>query len=247
MASFSSEPSEISFETLSEVLLLKKVHWSWLLPPLKLYQEPEQKLLISALSPYAAKNLSKNLTLSSSSVDLSEIGRSFLKEELMKALLQHRAPILPLACLPASPLNALLELDKKQLTALIDRLSLYDLALELKQLVETKTLKKLYALLNSQEKKILQEISGQKDLYFLGKIGLDRWDGTEEALRTLLHKKGLSRLGAGISHQDPDLIWYVCHLLDIGRGTHLEKQCIKKTIAPEVSEGIIQQIESQLL
>ena len=225
--------------------LFEKVHWSWFLPTLKLYPESEQKLFLSALNPQAEKNLAKALTLSVGQSEITEIGKSFVQKILLDNLIGSEDRLLPTRYLPASPMNRLLHLTKVELIYLIDRLAMYDLSLELRQIVETKILKKIYSLITADEKKTLQTLSGHKEPFSLGKLGLDRWDGSEEALRTLLHKRGLVRLGAGLSGQDPDLIWYICHQLDIGRGSQLHKQCMNEPIHG-VTDVIMKQIEEQL-
>lgn len=226
--------------------ILERVHWSWFLPTLKTYPEMEQKLFLSAVDPYAAKNLAKALILSANGQDISEMGRSFIRKILLDSLLGPHDRLLPKEYLPPSPLNSLLNLPKKELTRLIDLLSLHDLAAELRQIVETKILKKIYSLLSEEERKFLKLAMAHKDPFALGRLGMERWDGSEESLRTLLHKRGLARFGAGLSGQDPDFIWYICHQLDIGRGTALYKLCAKEPIHG-VTDAIVRQIEELLL
>lgn len=233
-------PEEIEADKFSSDPILGRVHWSWFLPTLKAYPETEQKLFLSALSPYAAKNLAKTLTLSLNGAELSEVGKAFLKKTLLDSV--QSAPLMPVEYLPPSPLNRLLSLSKKELTQLIDLLSMHDLAAELRQIVETKILKKIYSLLSEKERSVLKTATAHKDPFASERLGLDRWDGSEETLRTLLHKRGLARLGAGLSGQDPDLIWYICHQLDIGRGNALHKLCAKEAIHG-LSDVILRQIE----
>ena len=225
--------------------VLEKVHWSWFLPTLKTYPETEQKLFLSALDAYAAKNLAKTLTLASNGQEMSGIGRAFLRKTLLNSLLGPEDRLLPIDYLPPSELNNLLNLSKKELTRLIDLLSLHDLAAELRQIVETKILKKIYSLLSEEERHFLKPAMAYKDPFVLGKLGLDKWDGSEESLRTLLHKRGISRLGAALSGQEADFIWYVCHQLDIGRGSALHKACAKKPIHG-VTDAIIRQVKELL-
>jgi hypothetical protein len=139
--------------------------------------------------------------------------------------------------LPPSPMNRLLNLSKRQIIGLIDLLSIYDLAIEVRQIVETKILKKLYSFLTDAERKLLKQIAARPEPFTPPKIGLERWNGEEDSLRHSLHKRGLSRLGLALSGQDPALIWYICHQLDIGRGNALFKQCIKEEGAgsPEIA------------
>ncbi len=234
-------PEEVKPDRFFNGNILEKVHWSWFLPTLKTYSEIEQKLFLSAVNPYAAKNLAKTLTLSVNGTEMSEVGRSFLRKLLLDSLLGPQDRLLPIDYLPSSPLHHLLNYTKKELTHLIDLLSLHDLAAELRQIVETKILKKIYSLLTEEERKFLKTAMTHKDPFTLGKLGIERWDGSEESLRTLLHKRGLVRLGAGLSGQNPDFIWYICHQLDIGRGNALHKLCAKEPIHG-VTDAILRQI-----
>ncbi len=237
--------AEVQPDRFSHGNILEKVHWSWFLPTLKTYPETEQKLFLSALNPYSAKNLAKALILSSNGHETSEIGRAFLQKILLDSLVGPEDRLLPLDYLPSSSLSRLLHCSKKELTRLIDLLSIHDLAAELRQIVETKILKKIYSLLSEEERKFLKTATAHKDPFTLGKLGLERWDGSEESLRTLLHKRGLARFGAGLSGQDPDFIWYICHQLDIGRGNALYKLCAKEPIHG-VTDAILPQIEELL-
>jgi hypothetical protein len=242
MASF---PEEVNIDGFANGAVLEKVHWSWFLPTLKTYSETEQKLFLSALTASSAKNLAKELTLSSYSQEMTDIAKSYLRQILLNSLIGPHDRLLPVEYLPATPLKKLLNCSKKELTKLIDLLSLHDLAAELRQIVETKILKKIYSLLSEEERKILKTAMSHKEHFVLSRMGLDRWDGSEETLRTTLHRRGLARLGAALSGQDPDFIWYVCHQLDIGRGNALFKQCAKEPIHG-VSDVIIRQIETLL-
>lgn len=238
-------PKEISIDRFTYEDILEKVHWSWFLPTLRLYPESEQKLFLSALNPNAEKNLAKALTLSIGKEGASELGRAFLRKILLDSLMGPIDQMLPIDYFPPSKLNPLLNLPKKELTQLIDRLSLYDLVNELRQIVETKILKKIYSLLTEEEKMFLKTIGSHKDPFVLGRLGIEKWDGSEESLRTLMHKRGLVRFGAGLSGQDPDFIWMICHQLDIGRGSALHKLCMNEPIHG-VTEFIISQIEENL-
>jgi hypothetical protein len=225
--------------------LLETVHWSWFIPTLKSYSEIEQKFFLSILPQTAAKNLAKELLISSEQKELTEAAKKYLKQILIQSLLGSSNRLLPADYLPPSPLQPLAHASKKELTRIIDFLSLYDLAAELRQIVETKILKKIYSLLSEEEKQFLKTAMAYKDHLVLNRMGLDRWDGSEETFRNLLHRRGLSRFAAALSGQDPDLVWRICHQLDIGRGNSLFKQCGKEAIHG-VSDTIIRQIEELL-
>lgn len=235
-------PAEPSIEGHSRVV--DQVHWSWFLPTLKAYPAREQKFFLSAVGPRAARNLSHVLN---NEIDgtITEAAKGFLRGLLLNSLIGPKGRLLPMDCLPPSHLRPLLDLSKKELTKLIDTLALHDLNVELRQIVETKTLKKLYSFLTAAEKKRLQQIAEHPETFSLGRMGFERWDGTEEAFRLLLHRKGLARLAVGLSGQDPDFIWYICHQLDIGRGNVLFKLCHKEA-SPHTAEAVVKQIEEIL-
>jgi hypothetical protein len=225
--------------------LLEIVHWSWYLPTLKSYSLEEQVLFLSALEPSTAADLAHEIPCVYQPEELSQIGRSYLRQILLTSLLGIHDRLIPRELLPPSPLNRLLHLKKNQLIFLINLLSMYDLAAETRQIVETKTLKKIFECLTEREQKFLKQVSVKPEPYPLSRIGLEHWDGDRKTLRNLLHRRGIARLGLALSGEDPALIWYLCHQLDIGRGTVLFKHCVK-----EGGEGAIhnaaQQVEELL-
>ncbi|MDE3046488.1 MAG: hypothetical protein KGJ02_07580 [Verrucomicrobiota bacterium] len=227
----------------SQEEILEGVHWSWFIPTLKSYSEREQRLFLAALSPGVAEQLGQTLSLGGTLEKVSSCARDYLRGQLLHSLAGHR--LLPIDFLPPSPLNRLLSLSKKKLMQLIDRLSLYDLAAEMRQIVETKILKKIYSFLSEEQRKALKQLPPPKEAHSIPRLGLDRWDGEEESLRVLLHRRGLTRLGLVLSGQDPDLIWMICHRLDIGRGGSLFKLCAQET-TPAMTEMVLKQIEEQL-
>lgn len=222
--------------------LLDQVHWSWFLPTLKTHAEQDQKYFLSSFSTSAAESLGAELQLSFSKDEISKVGKKYLQQILIHSLVGFDEKLLPQEYLPPSPLNQLLVLSKKELTRFISLLSIHDLGLEMRQIVETKILKKIYSFLNDDEKHFLKTVMTQKEPYSWPKMGLDKWEGTEEAFKHLLHKRGLNRLATALSGQDPDLIWHVCHQLDIGRGSALFKLCGKEPLAG-ISDWVIRQIE----
>lgn len=205
--------------------MLKSVHWSWFLPTLKSYDLPEVALFLSCFDVASAKNLAAEIPCKKISAETTAIGRSYLKDILMKSLVSEHDRLIPIDYLPASPLNQILNLKRNRLIDLIDLLAMHDLAIEIRQIVETKMLKKIYSFLSGGQRQFLKLIKSKHEVLPHPKIGLDQWDGKEESLRRLLHRQGLARLGSALSTQDASLVWYVCHVIDIGRGSLLFKLC----------------------
>jgi hypothetical protein len=225
MAPFSRR---INPEEFSNGALLEMVHWSWFLPTLKSYSPQEQYLFLAVLDASSARALASEIPCKLLKTDLAFLGRSYLRQLLLNSLVSRDAQLLPIDYLPSSPLNRLLKMTKTELIKLIDLLAMHDLAVEIRQIVETKILKKIYSFLSEGQRRFLKLTTARHEVMLQQKIGLDRWDGNEESLKHLLHKRGIARLGSALSGQDPSLAWYVCHRLDIGRGSALFKLCEEK-------------------
>jgi hypothetical protein len=219
---------------------IDQIHWSWFIPILESYQTKDQKVFLKVFPSSMQKSLAKFLQINPSSEKISRLGSNYLKQILLDAILPTE--LLPVTLLPPSPLNLILQIEKKKLTQLIDYLSLYDLSRELRQIVETKILQKIYSFLTDYEKQFLKIAASQKEPYTTAQIHLDKWDGTKKSFRLTLHRIGLARLGSALSGQDPDLIWYISHQLDKGRGKALEKLCKKESI-PGVAEWLAEQMK----
>ncbi len=235
----------VQIEDFENADLLESVHWSWFLPTLKTYREDAQEMFISALDFQSAKNLTHELHLPLPNSNINISFKNYLRKVLASSLLGPIDQLLPKHYLPQTSIQNLLHLSKLQLTKIIQMLSLYDLAIELRQIVETKILKKIYSLLTEEEKKFLKKIMHLPDPYTQTRIPIDRWIKKEEAFRLTLHKKGLTRFALGLSGKHPDFVWYICHQLDIGRGSALFKLCQKEPI-PHVTDAIERQIEELL-
>ncbi len=225
--------------------LLERVHWSWFLPTLKSYSLKEQELFLASLNESSATPLMELVPCKIAKEPLTPIGKSYLRQVLLDSLVGPHDRLIPADFLPPSPLNNLLKLSKKKLILLIDLLSMHDVASEVKQIVETKILKKLYSFLSEAQKKFLKHAAAKPEPFSLPKIGLDRWDGTEESLRHVLHRRGLNRLGIALSGQESALTWYVCHQLDIGRGNALFKMSMKESVS-SVIDAAARQVEELL-
>lgn len=223
--------------------LLEHIHWSWFVPVLEKTTTKDQKFFLRAFPTTAQKSLSKTLQISPTTEKMSRTASAYLRQTLLRLI--RKEDLLPINHLPPSPLNLLLQIEKKKLTKLIDYLSLYDLSHEIRQIVETKILQKIYSFLSEDEKLFLKITASQKEPYTAAQIHLDKWDGTKTSFRLTLHRIGLARLGSALSGQDPDLIWYICHQLDSGRGKALAKLC-KKDPIPGVAGWLAEQMKELL-
>jgi len=223
-----SDVSGISTDAFSDNFIINYVHYSWFLPTLKMYEPNEIALFLAVLPSQTREHLSNHLK-SKEVADLKTPAKSFLELILQVSLIGEEVTILPPKYLPSSPLNILADLEKNDLIRLISHLALYDLAKEIKQIVDPELLKQIDQALQTSEKKYLKKILKREENIPYQKMNLKGL--SQESFRNQLHKRGLARLAAALTGQHDDLIWYVTHRLDIGRGNALMKAIDKKNPA----------------
>lgn len=220
--------------------VLDQIHFSWFAPHLRTLSENDIRLFLSALTPQQAEGLKAVLLFSDHFPELTDSSSVFVQDILMKKLI-GKEQVLPLNLLPESPLNPLLDLTLEELEVLIRHLGLHDLAFEMRQIIETAKLKRIFAALAKTEKDYIQSLLPQKEAIILKRIHLQNWDGRRESLKLLIQQKGLQRLGKALYGEHPTLIWFVARKLDIAMGQELIKACTKLEIA-KAKQHLVNQI-----
>jgi len=172
---------------------------------------------------------------------LNKEAKFFFKSLLLKSLIKKEDSLLPLDYLPDSEMNILLNFTKAKLVDLIDLMSMYDLAKELKMVVMTSSLKKIHSYLSEREKIILKKANEYKDPINSKNLMLERYLDDKAMFRSALHKRGLVRLSLALSLENIDLIWYICHYLDIGRGSFIFNES-KKNKNPNIASILKKQV-----
>lgn len=208
-------------EPIEEELL--QIHFSWLAPFLRSLPENEIKLFLACLSSQQIKGLKQALLLSNTLPAPSQIGNAYLKKTFFEAI----APtdLIPIACLPSHPLNALLDLDPLELSSLLDLLSMHDLSVEIRHIIETSKLKEIYGLLSKPQTTFLKTLLHKKEPVSFKKMGLINWKGDKDSLRSLLLQRGINRIAKALFSQHSSLLWHVAHRLDAERGQLLINLC----------------------
>ncbi len=202
---------------------LPHIHSSWLAPFLRSLPENEIKIFLSCLSPEQIKGLKGALMLSNTLPTPSELGKTYLSKTLFDSVADSE--LIPLDCLPADPLNALLELSPEELSSLIDLLSMHDLSIEIRHVIETTKLKEINGLLSKPQTNFLKTLLHKKEPVAFKKMGLLNWKGDTNALRTMLLQRGINRIAKALHESSPSLLWYIAHRLDIERGQLLINLC----------------------
>lgn len=195
---------------------LDRIHYSWIEEALKTASPFWKSIAIASLSLKQKQGLRDSTVF-----PLSGAMKSLIQNRLCQNLkiTEHY----PKEYLPKNEFSILLEWDKESLLHLIDFLGLFDLASEVRHIVNTQDLKSIYSCLNAKQFHFLKLCLSKKDKVTSPKLGLKPAQIDRKKLKQILHLRGLSRFGRALSGLPYDFVWTLSHLLDIGRGKALLK------------------------
>jgi hypothetical protein len=219
---------------------ISHIHYSWLTPLIQKLPSKTQAPVIRALPLTQAKRLSHLLGLSLRSETLAPLAQHYILNHILKQL-PGFSEVLPLSYLPETSLSALRNLSKTSLVDLIRFLGIHDLAEEIRHVVDKKRIKIIYECLTSPEQQYLKYCMHLKEKFIAPSLGLDKWGGDCDKLKTTLQARGLIRLGKALSGEHPDFVWHLAHILDTSRGQSLSKYYSKKAI-PNITPALAQQV-----
>ncbi len=208
----------------------KNIHTSWFEDVLQTFSEPFQKYMENFLAKGAQdENLSKPIN-------------QFLCKYLYDHSKEKDLNILPRGLLTENPLSPLLDCSKKQLFEIVDLLAIFDLAEEVRYIVDKKILQGILQLLNEDQQKFLRSLLRAKSKLHMPQAFFQHLYSDEKKFLKALHKKGLQRLGCALSGYDQDFLWYFLHKLDVPRARYLET-----TIHSEAVPNTTHMIQLQII
>lgn len=219
--------------------LVQQVHYSWLAPVIEQFPIKMRPFLMTSLPKSTAVQVSGMINQPLHPQRLAMSVRLHLLGMIVNKLKPYE--VLPSPYLPETSLTPLLSMKKGEVAQLIDFLGLYDLAEEIRHIVDKKYLKAIYNCLSIKKQHFLRICLHRKERLTIPRLGLDKWQGDCKTLDSLLHKRGLLRMGKAISGQHPDFLWHLTHRLDTGRGKIIQKYYVKEEI-PGVTQALIQEI-----
>lgn len=237
----SSQDPMVAFSWPSD--LISRTHYSWLVPSIEKFPESMREAIVNALPEAQSKGIKKLLKIKSPPLSLTQTIKAFL----LGLLYQKWAPFeaLPMAFLPVSPLNELLVLSKIELVDLIDLLAMYDLSEAIRHIVDKKNLKSIYFCLSPQKQRFLRLCLHKREKLAAAKLDIDKWNGSQEQLNTILHRRGMLRFGKALCGQSRHFLWNIVHILDTGRGSVIEQHYQDAPI-PHITPILVQQVISIL-
>lgn len=219
--------------------LIEKVHYSWLLDTFNKIPKDLHASILASIPEVHFKGLSQALKIPEKKTNLSPIAKRFLINMLYTQF--EKKEILPLEFLPENPLLFLCSLRKQQLVTLIDYLGIYDLAEEIRHIVEKNLLKDIYSCIPLKKQQFLKSCLNQKEKLVTPRLDLGNWDRDSQKLEKILHKRGMIRLSHALSGLHPDFVWHLTHILDSGRGRIIASHYKEEEI-PSVSQALIMQV-----
>ena len=220
--------------------LLDHIHFSWLSPYLRTLSEGEIRTFLAVLKAHHAHGLEKALGLGNHLPALGKLAKGALRKILLENIL-HGKELVPYAFLPDSPLNSLLSLSTTDFLKLIRFLGLHDLSYEMRQIIDTKELKKIFHSLSKKEGEYLNALVLHREPLVFKRLFLKNWDGSKEELHKLLEERGANRLGHALFNASESLTWYITHSLDMHLGNLVLKNIEKPTHA-RAEEMLLSQI-----
>lgn len=216
-----------------------KIHYSWLLPAIQNFPPALRQCSLSALPKEQAVKIAQILKEPiPKSVLILPIRQYFL--QTLYNLVTKRV-VLPPNFLPKTILSPLLQLKKPELLEMIDFLGIYDLAEEIRHLIDKKQLAALHACLSSRQRQFLSISLKQKEKVATSKLELERWDGSSKNLDAILHRRGLIRIAKALHGQHADMIWHLTHTIDTGRAAII-LQYLSTETTPILTNILIQQV-----
>lgn len=230
---------EIRSDDLRPILLhpqnsLARIHYSWIKPLIEKYPERLQAAVMAALTAEQVAGMKGSLDSA-----ISHPAKSFLVNKLCYQLKINEH--IPLEYLSENEFSPLLKWTKQQIVDLIDFLGLYDLASEVRHIVNRDHLKNIYTCLTPKQFYYLKVCMHQKEQITSPKLGIDPSKQDCPKLKQAIHRRGLSRLGKALCGQHADFVWYISHVLDRGRGDILLKEYQPQAL-PKITIVLKQQV-----
>lgn len=205
-------------------------HFSWALPLFQDRSDFEKALFISVLPPDIGAQLRNRLKIKERPLALSPQVRKWVYKEIIAKICPH--VLFSEDIIEDSPISRLQLLSKRELELLSDYMGLFDLAEELRKVIDKPTITKVYAELSSKEIVFLEQCLTRRFLWRLPPIGLETWLKNPSGFRHVLQKRGLARLCVGLSGEDPFLIEKLIFTLDMGRAKILKHLVKSSPIEP---------------
>jgi len=233
------ESRDVSKAFVEPLERIRQIHYSWLLPVMQHLPKGLDSFVLASLPKEQAIKLSRQLKVTPFEGKLSSTMKNFLLQTLYSKT--DKAELLPIDFLPQTRLTDISYLNKEQLIKLIDFLGLYDLAEEIRHIVDKKILDGFYHCITKKQEQFLNVCLQKKEKLATPRLGLQTWKGDCDQLKKMLHFRGMGRLGHALCREHPALLWHITHTLDTGCGRIIYK-CYNEETSREVASVLAQEV-----
>lgn len=210
------------------------IHYSWIKPLIDAFPTRLQPIIMVTLTTQQLAGFKASVEMR-----LSNFAKTFILNILCKQLKIHEH--LPTDYLPENELSPLALWTKQQLMDLIDFLGLYDLASEVRHIVNRNHLKNIYACLTPKQFHYLKVCLHHKEQVTSPRLDIDPSKQDCPKLKQAIHRRGLSRLAKSLCGQHADFVWTIAHILDTGRGSILLREYQPEAL-PKITPVLKQQV-----
>ena len=220
-----SQPFDPSLFFSSDRIFLP-IHSSWFVKALQEYPEELHPLFVSFLPKVQAAQVVEILKIQSLSLKAEKFLRPFFLQRLLDVM--EEPALLKKELLPKSEMNLLLNLNRKNLFHVADLLGFYDLAADLRFVIQKELLNQIRKALTPEQQQFLNYCSQQPVKWVPPKLNLKAWDGSKEQLKRLLHARGLTRIAKAVFQEVPSFKWHLLRHMDTGRAKIVQNEFYKK-------------------
>ena len=221
--------------------MFHRIHYSWLSELFSNFPKDKQALYLRALNSSQSKGLSSLLGTSFKQAPIPKLASEYLLGSL--TLAHPLATEVQREFLEKSSFSPLLDFDKSRLVNLIDLLGIFDLAAEVKKVVEKTRLKEVYLWLNQQQQAFLKNCLRQEDVLTEERQGIHSWTKNQKAFLHKIHLKGLARFSQALKGESSKLVWHLTRTLDKGRGEVILKS-LEKVEKSDLQSALQKQVFS---
>lgn len=219
---------------------LSKIHYSWLSTPLLRFPQDVRPYILASLEKTQREKLISLMNLDYQIPAVSAFSRRYFLDLLYSQC--HIEEILPVPYLPQHSLVPLASYSKEELVKVIDLLGTYDIAAEIRQMINKKKINLIYRALPIHAQQFLKVAFHQQDKLTPYPLGTDLWNGDKKRLLNRLQKAGMRRLSFACTDIDPHILWHIVHILDQGRG-----KIVERDIPKEPKKGITSAVLVQVV
>ncbi len=232
---------KVLFCSLSPDEVLDTIHPSWLLHILQPYTENERGFFLATLAPPLSSQLKKLMAIKKNLPTLTPFGKNFLRREMFELIKKERGEALPKNALPDSKFNILISWDAARISLLSFWLGLYDLAEELRYVIDKQVWQRIEAALSPAEWQAVKNFQTKKERLAFGRIALKDALESPAKLRLTTEQYGMNRLAKALYGEHSSLLWHLMLHMDQKRADFLAKLCTPLA-KPELKESLVNQV-----